>query len=71
MKNKLTFICPSYRLDGWIELNQETPNGNAVRYHVDVFGYFQQTEYRSFPFHVKPHIQNYSETMRALLLAGF
>lgn len=70
-RTEIKLPCPAYRLDGHLETIMETPHGGSAAYHIQLFGYFQANEYRSFPEHARQAVKDYSETLRALLLAGF
>lgn len=64
----LTVSRPCYKLNGDLWHEDHTPTGACVSYHLsipdNVFGQYT-------PHHILEALQNYRDTLRALLQAGF
>lgn len=61
---------PSYRLDGWLAIEHETPSAASVMYHIQLREYFTRTDFNTFPQHIRDYVRHYCTTMYALLDAG-
>ncbi len=67
--NELILIpVPCYRLNGDLWHEMETPCGASVSYHLSISN---QTFGRYTPEHIRIALQEYRETLFAMLLAGF
>ena len=68
LENAMTVECPCYTMNGMCWLETHTPTGVDVWYLLMFRDYLVA---RSTPAHAVDAVQNYRDTLRALLLAGF